>query len=128
MREYRATECEFYMNRDLYQSLFNQAFEDAGFTHDGHPDHPKIQAISEYKKNAGSHTVMPSFIITTEDWSEDGPWNEWPKYIDIEKDIVIDWYKYPLRAGRSNKRLPMKTITDSLNRFVAEAQSIINEQ
>ena len=122
---YDAKDCTYLINRDRYQNMFSQAYEDAGFNYQGYPEHPAIRAKAHFAHNAGAQVRLPNFILTSEDWSEDGPWANYPKYIDLEKNIIIDWYKAPIRFGRSNKPLSESDITDTLERFVTEAKNLM---
>ena len=103
-----------------YQDIFVIALIGAGFDAYGDIEDKRLEKYvddNKFKEYCGlvriaDYDIMPFY------WGDNEDICNYPNFIDYKNNIVISWYKYPLRGAEINRKISERDFVHMLWDFV----------
>lgn len=114
---------EYHIERFPAQDYFAEFLDQVGLDYHGHPN-PNSPLLKYVDSKGLIDTEM--FSLFPYYWGDDEDLAELPNFTYKPDNIVIQWYKYPLRDSYSNVELDADRIKDMLEKCQAFVSSLKN--
>lgn len=103
---------EYAVDREKFQAIFEDFFERCNFDNYGHYYHNPEE---HYDDTDNSTYKNDTFTIRPYYWGDKEEIMRLPNFHYYPKNLIINWYKYPLRDAYSNQRFSEEELIEILN-------------